>query len=234
MNPTCLTVQRSITRRAIALSACALTSACAAQHVAVPPEFAERFQVLEARERSWASGDFVDESFELGPYRVNDVDRDWDSTTSTDSGAIAASDVDGGYSYQLSAASEKLEARCATSSGKKGLDLGKGWSLSSSSARIACHCGGARLDVQADNGDYTGALDWHGQHYRVQAITELEGGGQRDDPTGYRLDSAEPLALVEVTHPGRLWLLPETIAEAPTPLVCVLTGLLLYQAPDEM
>jgi hypothetical protein len=231
-HPIGITGWRRSARSSVVCLGVLLLAACA-QRLAVPAEFGAPFQVLEVQGRSWASGDFVDEGFELGPYRVHDVDRDWDSTITTDVGPVSNSDVDGGYSYEVSAGTETLAARCVTSSGNDALDLGKGWSVSSPHSRLACSCGDAVLAVEAEQDESAGTLNWNGHHLVVRSISELEGGGQVRDPAGYRFDADEPFALVEVLHPGRAWLTSETLADRPLPLACALVGLLLYQAPSE-
>src|SRR5262245_31464643 len=59
-----------------------LVSACGAAHMALPADVAQASEEVPITDRSSWSGALADESFGLGPYKVTDVDRKWDSTRS--------------------------------------------------------------------------------------------------------------------------------------------------------
>jgi hypothetical protein len=209
--------------------------ACSVAHMALPADFAAHTQVLEARDRSRSSGLLADESFALGPYRVSDVDRDWDSTDETTSADVTISKTESGYSYALVAEAVRLEGRCGARSGGSEADLGKGWSLTSGSySTLECRCGAvASLKLDNDGEAIGGTLTHRGRIYDLRAVTALEGGGEQDQPTGYRVDADAPLAAVEVQHPGRIWMTPQIEEVTRMELTCLFAGLMLYQAPDE-
>lgn len=203
--------------------------------MALPGDFTAHTQVLAARERSRGSGVLVNESFELGPYGVSDVKRDWASTDEATSGDVTTSDTAGGYSYVLRGSELRLEGRCDARSGGAETDLGDGWSLSSSfRARLECECGPvASLKLEHDGESFVGTLTQRGHVYDLRAINALEGGSAQSEPAGYRVDGDEPLAAVEVQHPGRVWLKPDVAEPGRGELTCLLAGLMLYQLPSE-
>jgi hypothetical protein len=201
--------------------------------MAVPAEFVEHGQVLEAKDRSRGSGILVDESFAFGPYAVKKVDRNWDHTRESSAGAVSTKTSEGGYSYQLEAGALKLVARCQARSGGTEADLGKGFSLSTGGhASLDCRCdAGASLNLEGDEETFRGTLTLDDRLYTLRAILELENGSEQRLPAGYRIDADEPLGAVEVEHPGRAWL-PEDMPESSRiKLSCLFAGLMLYQPP---
>ena len=203
--------------------------ACSPVHMAVPAEVAALGPALEARDRSLATGLLADEGFRLGPYVVKDVDRDWDETDESSAGAVTTTASQGGYSYRLDA----LEGRCRARSGRTDADLGAGFSLSADGhARLQCDCGGAGFDLAGDVDTFGGALKLRDQQYTLRGIRELDGGGERNRPTGYRVDGDAPLGAVEVEHPGRVWLQADLDEDDRARLSCLFVGLMLYQPPE--
>ncbi len=204
---------------------------CSPVHMVVPPDVSRASDVLEVRDRSAASGAFVDEGFSLGAYRVTEVDRDWSSTSSVGAGPVEKSESKTGYEYRLEAAEQQLAGRCAVRGRSRSVALGAGWSERSDRESLDCVCGEqARLHLETDDETYRGALQLGAGRYSLSAITEAEGGGGFSvGPVGYRADGNEPLAAVEVTHPGRIWL-ARSLPEPERPEVaCLLVALLLYE-----
>lgn len=203
--------------------------------MALPGDFTGHTQILVARERSRASGVLANESFELGPYGVRDVTRDWSSTEEATSGDVTTSDTGGGYAYVLRGGESRLDGRCSARSGGAEMDLGEGWSLSSSfRARLECECGPvASLKLEHDGESFVGTLSHRNRVYDLRAITTLEGGSDQREPAGYRVDGDEPLAAVELQHPGRVWLKPDVDEPGRAELACLLVGLMLYRLPSE-
>jgi hypothetical protein len=219
----------------LAVAAVVAASACAVRHMALPGDFARHTQVLEARDRSRASGALANESFALGPYEVSRVVRDWSSKDEASSGDVTTSATQSGYAYALLGRELELDGRCNVRSGGAATDLGDGWSLSSGfHARLQCDCGPvASLKLEHDGESFVGTLSHRGRVYDLRAITALEGGGAQSEPSGYRIDGDEPVAAVEVQHPGRVWLQPELDEPARAELTCLSAGLLLFQLPAE-
>jgi hypothetical protein len=217
-------------RRVVSLGlALGALPACSPVHMAVPPEVAALGPALEAQDRSLATGLLADEGFRLGPYVVKDVDRDWDHTDESSAGSVTTTASRGGYRYRFDA----LEGRCRARSGRTDADLGAGFSLSADGhARLQCDCGGAGFDLAGDVDTFGGTLTLEDERYTLRGIRELDGGGERNRPTGYRVDGDAPLGAVEVEHPGRVWLREELDEEQRARLSCLLVGLMLYQPPE--
>jgi len=200
----------------------------------VPAEFAQNAELIEVEGRSRVTGFWADEGFELGSYRVSDVDRDWEKTNSWNVGPFSKSDTDGGYSYRFQANPEALEGRCGTRSGSKELELGHSLSTGSNYAKVSCTCGGgANLSMEAKGPTYEGTMLLGSGHYVVQPISMREGGWDFIEPLGYRVDGERPLAAVEVMHPGRVWLMQEVAPDERARLTCLLAALLLYKPPSD-
>jgi hypothetical protein len=220
-----------------ALSAASAVGAvgCSVAHMALPGDFTGHTQVLAARDRSSGSGALVNESFELGPYGVRDVKRDWASVDEATTGDVTRRETTSSYFYVLKTADVHLEGRCTGRSGGAETQLGDGWSLSSSvRARLECECGPvASLKIEHDEGSVVGTLTHRSRVYDLRAVTALEDGSTQSDPAGYRVDGDEPLAAVDVQHPGRVWLKPDTDEPGRAELTCLLAGLMLYQLPRE-
>jgi hypothetical protein len=201
--------------------------------MAVPAEFAEQAEVLEAKERSSASGTLIDESFSLGSYRVEKVERRWNTTHSSTLGLATVGEQVGGYSYELSDAGRRIPGRCSTKARESVLDLGGSFSLSSDGASLGCSCGeSASAKLESEDGELRGSLSLGERSYTLRAIHALEGGGEQREPAGYRADAEGPFAAVEVQHPGRVWLSPAVADDDRLVTSCVLAGLMLYQAPS--
>jgi len=215
------------------LAALAFTLACSTVHMPVPPELAEHTELLEARDRSRLGG-LASESFELGPYAVKDVDRDWDETDEAGSDSVTTTKTEGGYTYRLGAGALTLAGRCRVRSGKSEVDFGKGFTASAQGfARVECDCGaGASLNLEGDVDSYAGTLSLEGRPYTVRAIMQDDDGWDQKSPVGYRVDGDAPLGAVEVAHPGRVWLRRDLEEAGRAKLSCLFTGLLLYQPPE--
>jgi hypothetical protein len=227
---------RARRREAAAVLAAGLAAGgCSVAHMALPGDFMGHTQVLAARDRSRASGALVDESFALGPYRVSDVERDWSSTDEATHGDVTSSDSVSGYAYVLRGEQVRIDGRCNARAGGAETDLGDGWSLSSNfRARLECECGPvASLKLEHDGESFVGTLGHRSRVYDLRAVTALEGGRAQSQPAGYRVDGDEPLAAVEVQHPGQIWLKPDVDEPARAELSCLMVGLMLYQPPNE-
>src|SRR5262245_52633742 len=87
---------------------------CATAQMTVPPEVAKDTDVIAATDRSSGSGLLVDESFKLGKLSIDEVDRDWDSTSSLGVLSFSKDRTSGGYSYLVKGAGSDLQGGCVT------------------------------------------------------------------------------------------------------------------------
>ena len=188
--------------------------------------------MLEARDRSAATGVLIDESFSLGPYQVDNVDRDWTKTESTTVALVATVHQEvGGYSYELRDKGQRTAGRCRTLAQESALALGGSYSLSTDGASLRCSCGeSASASIQTEDGALTGTLALGERKYTLRPIHGLENGSEQSVPAGYRADADDPFAAVEVQHPGRVWLSPTVNKEDRLTVSCLLAGFMLYQA----
>jgi hypothetical protein len=196
--------------------------------MAAPPDIASGSDVLTVSDRSRASGLFVNEGFKLGKYQVADVDRKWNSSSSSGIGPWSKETKTTGFSYTLLAQDKKLPGKCsseATSNGISGFSWG--------SIKIACGCEGDGSKSELLMVDDNRSLTVDGKAYKVEPVFATVGGGTQSNPTGFRADAEGPLGAVEVLHPGQVWLtkgLDETTAYGTT---CAFVGLMLYKPPQD-
>src|SRR5690349_297812 len=71
--------------------------------MALPADVAQQSDELLIKDRSSWSGALVDEAFQLGPYKVSDVDRKWNSTRTSSLFEFSDSRTRGGYGFKLNA-----------------------------------------------------------------------------------------------------------------------------------
>ncbi len=218
----------------VVMVACA--SACSAQHMQVPPEIASRSDVLDVTDRSSWSGALVNESFELGPYAISDVDRKWDSSSGFSIGSVSHETSEGGYAYALEGGGPKQVGHCMTGKRDTGIGLGNGLGLEFQFSKLACQCeaGGkqATVTVESRDGTYAGAVTTSGGTYQIKSVHELEGGGSTGKPSGYRMDGDRAVGAAEVTHPGRVWLDKALETNERREVACLFAGLMLYKPKD--
>ena len=211
----------------------ALALGCAAPKMAVPANVAKSSEVLEAQDRSMASGALVDEGFRLGSYPVTEVDRDWNSKSGFSVGPFSDKKATTGYQYQLSAGKTKLKGTCGSETKEKSFLTGASSEIAWGSTTVACSCEGgdapASLTWSGDKSEMTVA----GSTYAIKPIHETAEGSSMSEPVGFSAGSKETLGAVEVTHPGRVWLNKGLSAEAKAEASCLFVGLMLYQPPRE-
>jgi len=207
--------------------------------MAVPHDVTSVSDELPITERSAWSGALADESFNMGSYRVKDVDRKWNSTNRTSAFGFDASRTQGGYGYKFKSQGAELTAGCATEQREKSANLGGGLEFSKLVAKLGCFCADDRSEASlsldaSTTAQFAGMVKGADYSYRITAITERENGRmQSHDPLGYRVDGEGPLAAVGVVKPGRVWLskaLPERTRDE---LACLFAGLMLYEPPKD-
>src|ERR1043165_2812385 len=77
-----------------------LLAPCAGPRM-VPPSDVARGSVLDVKNRSKASGAFVNEGFEVGSYKVAKVDRSWVHGNGFGAGPYSTLRSTAGYTYEL-------------------------------------------------------------------------------------------------------------------------------------
>lgn len=208
---------------------------CAAPRMVAPKDIASGARVLEVKERSSASGSFVDESFRLGDYQIADVDRDATSKKSSGGAGMSSDSAKTSYQYKLKAKGDTWIGSCYSVA----RDKSSGSISISLSRQLMCECvaekrderASARVGGQSEN--EAGELKLAGEKYSLSPVEETDKTSFAAGPAGYRVDAGDkPLAAVEVIRPGRVWLDKDLSEDDAAPLSCVLAGLMLYQAPS--
>ena len=223
----------------------ALSSACnmASVHMVVPPDIAEKGELVVVKDRGNSSGMFADESFVLGQYRVQKVDR----SAVSGEGDEEKREERSHFSFELWSPTETLAAQCHERQGKiyeQSMEVAHVTLEETPEvtyANLSCSCGsGASLALERTD-KQTGELELARARFPLVALYGTEGGaGQtlqalaRDNaPTGYRVDGEALLGAVEVLHPGRVWLARDMPPEARQRLSCLFVGLLLDSVDTE-
>ncbi len=212
-------------------------SGCTTLRMKPPADVARQSDVYEAKDRSHATGLFVNESFAIGPYEVAKVDRDWNKGSSFSVLGYSSADVSTGFSWELREGGEKLAGRCGSLTETTGFAV-LGGKLSSSDSKVACGCAA---------GDTAATMELEGQHrgktkgkitlasgtFEVTSVHETNAAWGQMEPAGFRVDAeGGPVAAVEVLRPGRLWLAKSLDPAERRQLACLLTGAMLYVEPD--
>lgn len=201
---------------------------CATPRMAPPSDIAGASEVLAVTDRSRSSGAFVNEGFKLGNYEVVDVDRKWNSNSSTGVGPWSKETKTTGFSYVLASGGKKLPGKCSSVTSSQGVG-GFSWGH----VKIACACDGEGGKVELVMTDTGRSMKVGDKDYKVEPINAVQGGGTQSDPTGFRADGDEPLGAVEVAHPGQVWLKKGLDDATRANTTCAFVGLMLYKAPSD-
>ncbi len=212
-----------------------LGTACAGPRMVAPADVASSSRVLEAKDRSSATGALVDESFRLGDWKVTEVDRDWTSKSGFSVGSYGQADTTTGYSYQLNA-SKTWKGSCA--SVKKEKAMGN-FSFGNKS-NLLCECKTGKSSVTAAMSGSNpkkhekGEIKLGSKKYELSVINETEGSNFTGLPAGYRVDDRDTaVGAVETLNPGRVWLNKELAEGDAEAVSCTLVGLMLYVPPSD-
>jgi hypothetical protein len=233
---------KSITHAAVVMMTAAgfLGGCSTASQMVVPADVSGVSDVIAATDRSIWSGAWADETFTLGPYKVTDVDREWDNSRSNSVSVsefgFSSGSTEGGYDYEFETPGGQMSGQCLTEVKDTSISV-RSVGFHSQVAKLGCSCNHsgaevARVMVQADiTAGYSGALTANGQQYRIESINEREKGLNSGDPTGYRVDGDQPIGAVEVLNPGRIWLAQHLEDQQRDRLACTFAGLMLYLPP---
>ncbi len=214
-----------------------LLAACAQPRMD-PPEDVAKGAVLEAKNRSRASGALIKEDFDLGPYKVAKVDRSWIHGKGSGFGDYSDHGSHATYSYELQGGARAWKGTCALTKDEKSYKLGRGMSLGESKAGLSCGCAdGSRTGrielTRGPSGEFAGSLSPVGQTYVLHPLEETEGQYFGREPVGYRFDGTDgPRGAVEMLKPGRIWFTEKMSGAEREPGACLLAGLMLYNEPD--
>ena len=235
-------MKTQILRLAPALIVLGTLAGCSTHQMTTPTDVVKMSEELPVTDRSSWSGALANETFGLGPYKVEDVDRDWNHGSGTgfkwsdDHFGVAGFSSDrvaGGYGFALQGRGGAMKGACATEATDKSLDLGSRLSVGKQTAKVACSCGddASVLLQESTSEEYGGTLKTSGGSYRIMAIYDRDGGFSDGNPSGYRVDSDKPIGAVDVLKPGRVWISRAVESAERKQLACIFAGLMLYQPP---
>lgn len=217
------------------LSACALPTA----RMTPPADIAPTADVLEVANRSSFTGLFVDESFDVGPYRVSEVKRGWDSSSSTTLGNITVQNNSAAFSFAFQGTASHWQGRCDYRAQQRRVQIGNVGNLEDEQGNLHCSCRSANkedrevsFDLDDEWRPLRGALLIDGSRYELQQYSfGRHRGGLKSPAAGYRVEregSGAGVAAVEVLHPGRIWLQRSLPAEQREPMACLMSALMIY------
>jgi hypothetical protein len=208
---------------------------CAAPHMAVPKEVGAASDEIVISDRSSMSGALANESFTMGPYKVVDVSRKWNSTSGSSFAGFSSSEAKGGYTFGLKAPEGEYKATCASQLAQKSVGV-FGGALGTENYNVLCQCGGASqaaFTISADTtSHYKGIITARTAKYDIEGIYTDEKGSTTGKPMGYLVRGSDPIGAVEVSGKGRVWLAKGLEPGARADVACLFAGLLLYQPPQ--
>ena len=210
-------------------------TACAPTRMAVPPNLAKDGESLPITDRSSWSGSLANESFKLGPFQIADVDRKWDSSSSTSLGPWAKGKSEGGYTFTFKTTTGTARGTCAIVASAESVDFG-GLGFGKNGSTFTCRCEGpgAQADVslaKANDQPFGGPMNTRGGRFDVVAVHDDDKGNTRGDALGFAVRATEFAGAVEIERPGRVWLSRSLDVSARADVACIFAGLLLYQPP---
>jgi len=207
---------------------------CASQRMAVPQDVGSASDEIVISDRSGMSGALVDESFTMGPYRVTDVSRKWNSATTSTIVGVSSTDAKGGFTFGLKAPEGELKGTCASHLDEKSVGL-LGGTFASQNYDVVCQCGGATqatFTISADTtSHYKGTVMAGSASYAIEGIYTDEKGSTSGKAIGYQVRGSDPVGAVEVAGKGRVWLSKALEPAARADVACLFAGLLLYKPP---
>lgn len=233
-------------RAGVLAGACLCIVGCSSIRMVPPQDVAEQSDAYEATGRSLMSGAFVDESFQLGPYAVAAVDRDWQkSDASSVSGSnqghslgFSKENIQTGFAFQFKEGAETLPAACTAYTERKGVSIGKNNKLTSQDSTLVCTCGAgegaAKLVLEHKKGGPGGKVTLARGTIDVTDVRESTAAWKLSEPVGFRVGKgADAIGAVEVLRPGRIWVSKALDAGERRQLGCLLAAVMLYEEPRE-
>jgi len=215
-----------------------------------PAGFEGQSLTLPAANRSRATGLLVDESFDLGAYRVTGIEGKNSSTGgSFQVGGLKVENRRSAFSYHLlggNSGRTDVAAQCASKSNETSLPVFSAVTLQRYKVNFSCDCRtedghSASLSIASDSG-WQGAagsnpvrlsINLDGVEYPLGRF-DLHGRSVPDDEpfAGYRVDGpAGPVAALGLSYPGTVWLHERLPAAKREAMSCALAGLMLHRGP---
>lgn len=215
-----------------------------------PAGFEGQSQTLPAANRSKATGLLVDESFDLGPYRVTDIKgKSGSSSSGFQIGGLKVEKTTTAFTYRMVGGADgrtEVKGACASKYNETSLPLMSAVTLQRQRSTFSCDCSTqdqrhATLRIKGDSG-WQGAPGFD----PVTITVTLDGVEHTVDPYGangqkvpknepfygYRVEGASgAVAALGLSFPGTVWLherLPKNQHEA---MSCALAGLMLHRGP---
>lgn len=219
-----------------------LTTGCSTLRMIPPPDVTAQSDFLEVKRRGLSSGTLVDESFQLGPYKVANVRRGTDSIKKlshvVEDVEVGRAQIHGAYSFEFKGGGDTLHGRCEIYTRRKSTSLGT-LSSTTQDSRVNCICGSgdqaARLEMGADprTKEPGGKLFLAGRTFELTPVKETN-ARWASQPGGFRVDDEnwKPVGAVEILHPGGVWLSRSLDETERHPIGCLLAAVMLYDEPS--
>ncbi|HEY6876806.1 MAG TPA: hypothetical protein VI299_02260 [Polyangiales bacterium] len=160
------------------------------------------------------------DSFQLGAYRVQDVQRGQVEQSGYSLFGFGNRKLSLDYRYTFADGVGTRPGQCRQEQDR---------AANRYRGKVTCHCGATSDSITVDIGRDAkpGTLELGGQKYGVRPLYERESGRTTDEPLGYRIDGEAPLGAVELE--GRTWIRRGLSEPERSGLTCMLAGLLLVR-----
>ncbi|MCV2350462.1 hypothetical protein [Paucibacter sp. Y2R2-4] len=215
-----------------------------------PAGFEGQSLTLPAANRSRATGLLVDESFDLGAYRVTGIEGKNSSTGgSFQIGGLKVENRRSAFSYHLvggNSGRTDVAAQCASKSNETTLPVFSAVTLQRYKVNFSCDCRtqdghSSTLSIASDSG-WQGAAGSNPVRLSITLdeveypLGRFDANGRTvpdDEPfAGYRVDGPSgPVAALGLSYPGTVWLHERLPAAKREVMSCALAGLMLHRGP---
>lgn len=186
---------------------------------------------LPISEYTHSYGALVDESFRMGPYAVNHIDRNYNGH------GIGPFHIESrieGFAFDMSGAHVTIQAECVTETRKpRAKDGFFAWPF----GRLGCTCHDSQGETDlllegSSDGHYSGTVQTPYAGYRVRSIHERNDAPTTRVPGGYRIDAGNAaLGAVDILGDGHVFLAHSFGDHERADLACTAAALMLYHPP---
>jgi len=215
---------------------------CTMPAMRASPELVARSELQGSSPRGRVG--LFNEAFELGPYRIQNVDRDWATEASvTAPPGFSYSTTNsrartGGFTFEFVTSEEIVTGVCETWSAieREATTYRVRAAETVVAYRLVCSCSsGGRIDLvrAVDRFGLSGRLSQYDRVFTVHEVHETEGDAPGWGQTlGFAFDAVEgPIGAVQVLSPSRVWLKADLAAADKADLSCLAAGLILTPPP---